>query len=157
MHDSARLIPPARIARGWVSACVFAAIVLHSSTLRAATPNIPLPALNWEFLGSTAEEVSRGDVWTLQDRDAGSPISYGGWFSGGLTINNWGNTTMLGNSQLPFNNDPHLNLNQGWLWFEKAADTEGAGWDWGFHVDLMAGCDGPDTEAFGGPGWDSTW
>ena len=157
MHDSARFIPPARIARGWVSACVFAAIVLHSSTLRAATPNIPLPALNWEFLGSTAEEVSRGDVWTLQDRDAGSPISYGGWFSGGLTINNWGNTTMLGNSQLPFNNDPHLNLNQGWLWFEKAADTEGAGWDWGFHVDLIAGVDGPDTEAFGGPGWDSTW
>ncbi|OUT66851.1 MAG: hypothetical protein CBB70_09660 [Planctomycetaceae bacterium TMED10] len=123
----------------------------------AQGPPTPQPVLNWEFENTTAEEVSRGDVWTLQDRTAGSPISYGGWFSGGLTVNNWGNTSMLGNSQLPFNNDPHLNVNQGWLWAEKEADTENDGVYWGFHVDLIAGCDGPDTEAFGGPGWDSTW
>ena len=48
-------------------------------------------------------------------------------------------------------------MNQAWLWFEKEADTEDYGFNWGFHVDLIAGVDGPDTEAFGGPGWDSTW
>ena len=123
----------------------------------AQGPPIPQPVLNWEFENTTDEEVSRGDVWTLQDRDAGSPVNYGGWFSGGLTVNNWGNTTMLGNSQLPFNNDSHLNVNQAWLWFDKEADTENDGIYWGFHIDLIAGVDGPDTEAFGGPGWDSTW
>jgi hypothetical protein len=58
--------------------------------------------LNWEFEDATAEEVSRGSVWTLQDRQSGSPVAFGGWFSGGLTTNNWNNRTMLGNSQLPF-------------------------------------------------------
>ena len=120
-------------------------------------PLIPQPVLNWEFENTTADEISRGDVWTLQDRTTGSQIHYGGWFSGGLTLNNWGNQTMLGNSQLPFNNDPNLNVNQAWLWLAKEADTENDGAYWGFHVDLIAGCDGPDTEAFGGPGWDSTW
>ena len=70
--------------------------------VRGAVPSIPLPVLNWEFEDTTAEEVSRGSVWTLQDRQSGSPVAFGGWFSGGLTTNNWNNRTMLGNSQLPF-------------------------------------------------------
>lgn|GEM_PF-5662425 len=68
----------------------------------AGSSAIPLPLLNWEFEDATAEEVSRGSVWTLQDRQSGSPVAFGGWFSGGLTTNNWNNRTMLGNSQLPF-------------------------------------------------------
>jgi len=99
-----------------------------------AAPSIPQPVLNLEFEGTMAEEVSRGSVWTLQDRQSGSPVAFGGWFSGGLTTNNWNNRTMLGNSQLPFNNSPSLNMNQAWLWFEKEADTEDYGFDWGFHV-----------------------
>ena len=48
---------------------------------------------------------------------------------------------MLGNSQLPFNNSPYLNMNQAWLWFEKEADTEDYGFDGGFHLDLIADID----------------
>jgi len=54
----------------------------------AVASSIPLPVLNWEFEDATAEEVSRGSVWTLQDRQSGSPVAFGGWFSGGLTANN---------------------------------------------------------------------
>ena len=108
----------------WVFASAFLSLVTLVEAGFGQGPPIPQPALNWEFENTTSEEVSRGDVWTLQDRTTGSQIHYGGWFSGGLTVNNWGNETMLGNSQLPFNNDPHLNVNQGWLWFQKEADTE---------------------------------
>ena len=120
----------------WVFASAFLSVVTLLEASYGQGPPIPQPVLNWEFENTTAEEVSRGDVWTLQDRTTGSQIHYGGWFSGGLTVNNWGNETMLGNSQLPFNNDPHLNVNQGWLWFQKEADTENDGVYWGFHVDL---------------------
>jgi hypothetical protein len=117
----------------------------------------PMPGLNWGFGCDCGYELDCGDMCTLQCCENCYGINYGGWLSGGFTVNNWGNTTMVGNAQLPFNNDPHLNINQAWVWFEREADTGGYGTDWGFHVDVMAGIDGPDTQAFGGPGWDSTW
>ena len=115
----------------------------------------PMPGLNWSR-GCGEYELDCGPMWTLQccENDL---VTYGGWLSGGFTVNNWGNTTMLGNAQLPFNNDPHVNLNQAWMYFQKETDTEGCGFDWGYQIDIMAGIDGPDTQAFGGPGWDSTW
>jgi hypothetical protein len=117
----------------------------------------PMPGLNWGFGCDCGYEIDCGDMCSLQSCENCYGINYGGWFSGGVTVNSWGNTTMLGNSQLPLNNDPHINLNQAWLWIEKEADTESYNWDWGFHADVIAGVDGPDTSAFGGPGWDSTW
>ncbi len=114
----------------------------------------PMPGLNWSC--GCDYELDCGPMWTLQ-RCENDMLNYGGWLSGGFTVNNWGNTTMLGNAQLPFNNDPHVNLNQAWMWFQKETDTGGYGFDWGYQVDIMAGIDGPDTQAFGGPGWDSTW
>ena len=117
----------------------------------------PMPGLNWGVDCGCGEELDCGPMWTLQCCENCWGLNYGGWLSGGFTANNWGNTTMLGNAQLPFNNDPHLNLNQAWVWFEREADNGGYGYDWGYHVDVMAGVDGPDTQAFGGPGWDSTW
>ena len=117
-------------------------------------PNV---GLNWGFGCDCGYELDCGSMCSLQKCENCYGIEYGGWFSGGFTVNEYDNTTMLGNSQLPFNNDPHINLNQAWFWIEKATDTEGYGWDWGYHADIMAGVDGPDTEAFGGPGWDSEW
>ena len=117
----------------------------------------PMPGLNWGAGCGCGEELDCGPMWTLQCCENCWGLNYGGWLSGGFTTNNWNNTSSLGNAQLPFNNDPHLNLNQAWLWFEREADTGGYGYDWGYHVDVMAGIDGPDTQAFGGPGWDSTW
>ena len=155
-----------------LSYCYLIAIagLLSSSHVHAAGPllcrceedsgvvqAIPQPALNWNFGCDEGAELDCGPMRSLQQCENACGINYGGWFSVGITTNNWGNTTLLGNSQLPFNNDPHLNLNQAWFWIERKADTDGSGWDWGFHADLIAGVDGPDTEAFGGPGWDSTW
>ncbi len=59
-----------------------------------------------------------------------------------------------------FNNNPNeLNVQQQWLYVEKAMDLDCNCWDWGFRVDGVYGTDGPDTQAFGGlPGdWDNPW
>ena len=134
-----------------------AGLLAGSNNVSGGAHEAPMPGLNWAFGADSGEELDCGDMWSLQRWENEADINYGGWFSGGITANNWGNTTMLGNSQLPFNNDPHLNVNQAWLWILREADTNGYGWAWGFHTDIIAGVDGPDTCAFGGPGWDSTW
>ena len=49
-------------------------------------------------------------------------------------------------------------LHQGWIYAEKAIDTEG-GFDVGGRVDYLYGTDGPDTQAFGiaNNHWDNQW
>jgi hypothetical protein len=59
-----------------------------------------------------------------------------------------------------FNNYPnHAQLQQSWLYLEKAVDNGGCGWDWGFRFDYVYGTDGQDTQAFGGRpyDWDNGW
>lgn len=53
----------------------------------------------------------------------------------------------------------HVQLHQQWFFLEKAVDTGGAGFDWGFRFDYVYGTDAPDTQAFGNrsDGWDSGW
>ncbi len=82
-------------------------------------------------------------------------IAVGGWFQAGYHSNQ----TPLSNAPgdlLAFNDLPdRLNLHQGWIYAEKALDTEEGG-DWGFRVDMMYGTDGQKTQAFGNPpgSWD---
>ena len=45
----------------------------------------------------------------------------------------------------------HVQLHQQWFFLEKAVDTGGCGFDWGFRADYVYGTDGPDTQAFGNP------
>jgi hypothetical protein len=42
-----------------------------------------------------------------------------------------------------------LNLNQGWIYLEKAAVSECGEWALGYRGDFMYGTDGPNTQAFG--------
>ncbi len=59
-----------------------------------------------------------------------------------------------------FNNNPNeVNIQQQWLYVEKAMDLDCNCWDWGFRVDGVYGTDGQDTQAFGGrPNvWDNPW
>jgi hypothetical protein len=57
-----------------------------------------------------------------------------------------------------FNNYPNrVQLQQQWAYLEKAVDTGGCGFDWGFRVDYVYGTDGPDTQGFGGFDWDTGW
>ncbi len=53
----------------------------------------------------------------------------------------------------------HVQLQQQWFFLEKAVDTGGCGFDWGFRADYVYGTDGPDTQAFGNrpDTWDFGW
>ena len=83
-----------------------AGLLAGSNNVSGGAHEAPMPGLNWAFGADSGEELDCGDMWSLQRWENEADINYGGWFSGGITANNWGNTTMLGNSQLPFNNDP---------------------------------------------------
>lgn len=75
--------------------------------------------------------------------------SAGGWVQMGYHSKN-----------LPlFNSRKHdLQLQQAWVYAEKAIDTEG-GFDIGGRIDYLYGTDGPDTQAFGiaNGHWDNQW
>jgi len=85
----------------------------------------------------------------------------------GLDIGGWGqfayhtNGNGAANSgDYLFNNYPNrLQAQQLWLYIDKAADTGGCGWAYGYHMDLVYGTDGQDTQAFGSrPNtWDNPW
>ncbi len=60
----------------------------------------------------------------------------------------------------PFNNYPNtFQMHQAWVYAEKAAETNGYGWDWGYRFDYVYGTDGQDAQSIGStPGnWDTTW
>ena len=88
-----------------------------------------------------------GDPYSLFGEYCG--WSAGGWMSLGYT-----------SDRLPaFNTrDNDLQLQQGWLWAEKAIDTSN-GFDIGGRIDYLYGTDGPNTQAFGTDprGWDNSW
>lgn len=77
-------------------------------------------------------------------------ITAGGWIQSGFHTYNNG----------MFNNHPdHFDLHQMWIYSEKALNTQGCCWDWGYRVDYVYGTDGPDTQAFGNhpDTWDFGW
>jgi hypothetical protein len=88
-----------------------------------------------------------GDPYTLFGECSG--WSAGGWLQLGYT-----------SQELPaFNTySDHLQLQQAWLYAEKAIDTS-CGFDVGGRIDYLYGTDGPNTQAFGTDprGWDNRW
>jgi len=102
-----------------------------------------------------------GDPWELSSGDNCWDIDVGGWFQFGYHTEGRYNTPT---SPFPpdgtslFNNRPNqVQLQQGWLYVEKAVDNGGCGWDFGGRFDYVYGTDGPNTQAFGNPGneWDN--
>ncbi len=89
----------------------------------------------------------------VADVDAGvasNEINFGGWLQGGYHTYNTG----------MFNNrDNEFNLNQAYVYAEKAANPDAGVFGMGFRMDYVYGTDGPDTQAFFGPptSWDNTW
>jgi hypothetical protein len=70
-----------------------------------------------------------------------------------------GNTASAAGDGLMNNYPNHVQLQQQWFYLEKAVNTGGCGFDWGFRTDFVYGTDGQDTQAFGGrPNtWDYGW
>ena len=87
-----------------------------------------------------------GDQWSLFGDDC--CVSAGGWVQ--LGYHSKGNSL--------FNSRPdELQLHQGWLFLEKAADGSN-GLGLGYRFDAMYGTDSQDTQAFGADrGWDNSF
>jgi hypothetical protein len=76
----------------------------------------------------------------------------------GVEVGGW---VQIGYSSRPtaFNDaaqDDRLLLNQGWIYLDKAAESECGEWAWGYHADFVYGSDATNTQSFGNtPGtWD---
>ena len=96
----------------------------------------------------------RPEAWSLFGETC-SGIKVGGWISAGGYANEY-NT--VNNAALGFNNvGDGFTMNQLWGFIDKPVDTGGCGWDFGGRIDYVFGTDGPDTQAFGDIGWDTTW
>ncbi|HYW79656.1 MAG TPA: outer membrane beta-barrel protein, partial [Thermoguttaceae bacterium] len=99
-------------------------------------------------------QCGASDPWTLFGTSCNG-LTVGGWASAGLYSNAHG---AADNGPLGFNNvGDGATFNELWIFAEKVADTGGCGTDWGFRIDYVFGADGPDTQAFGGLGWDTQW
>lgn len=81
-----------------------------------------------------------GDPWTAVSLLGDDPcINFGGWMSMGYHNRKDGT----------FSNYPHhAQLQQGWMFVEKATDGS-EGWDFGGRLDFMYGTDANNTQAFG--------
>ena len=80
-------------------------------------------------------------------------IEVGGWADAGITYAS--HSSRDGNNgAIPFGTDRvnEFQLNQAYLFLEKAVDTSGSSWDIGGRVDFMFGTDAPSTQAYG---WDN--
>jgi hypothetical protein len=69
----------------------------------------------------------------------------------GVDVGGW---IQLGYSSRPtaFNDatqDDRILLNQGWIYLDKAAESECGEWAWGYHADFVYGADGANTQSFG--------
>lgn len=99
------------------------------------------------MLSGCLSDCEHGDQWSLFGEVG--PFTVGGW-------------TQLGyfNKALPLFNsyDNNFQLQQQWLYVEKAIDTT-CGCDIGGRFDYVYGTDGPDTQAFGidNDHWDNGW
>ena len=100
-----------------------------------------------------------GDPLTLLRGDC-QPCGFtaGGWLQGGYHSNPT-RLSMDYGDLLSFNDVPNqFNLQQAWVWAERAANRESCCWDWGFRTDFLYGTDAQKTQAFGQPtGWDTGW
>ena len=98
-----------------------------------------------------------GDPWQLFGEC--NRISAGGWLQSGYQsdLQGFGLGTY---ERSNFNSYPeHLQLQQGWLFAERAIDAS-CGFDIGGRVDFLYGTDAQDVQAFGnsgGTGYDNSW
>ncbi len=107
--------------------------------------------------GGLFRDCCLGEPWKLFGETC-SGITAGGHLQLGVYTNEHNNAN---NGPLGFNDENNgLQLHQAWFYLERAVDTGGCGWDWGFRMDYVFGVDGPDTQAFGnfnGQGYDNEW
>ncbi|MCG8587440.1 MAG: porin, partial [Pirellulales bacterium] len=136
-------------------------VVLISSAFALAMSNGEIACAQsepvWQQTDPTDHDDSDSQAWTLFG-DRCPTWNVAGWVSGGLTMNDHGNRTGIGNAPLPLNDvaDGAI-MNQMWLYAERPMDLDCYVYDWGFRIDYVFGVDAPDSQADGDQGWDFGW
>ncbi|MDD4270950.1 MAG: outer membrane beta-barrel protein, partial [Thermoguttaceae bacterium] len=126
---------------------------------RGVEPGVAVAESHWPsdlggYYGSCPPHAGADEPFRIFGRhDSG--IEVGGWISVGGYANQFGESR---NGPLGFNTvGDGVNVHQLWGYMAKETETHGLGADWGARVDYVFGIDGPDTQAVGGTGWDSSW
>lgn len=89
--------------------------------------------------------AGKGDAQPLKDYG----IKWGGWLNAGVTYNTNGSKW---NGPVTFNDrNGELQMNQFYLFIQRAVNTEGDSWDIGGRFDFMLGTDAIFTQAYGSP------
>lgn len=98
-----------------------------------------------EATGLADYMAGKGDAQPLSDYG----IKWGGWLNMGVTYNSNGSKY---NGPVTFGDRAsEFQVNQFYLYVQKAVDTAGSGWDIGGRFDFMFGTDSVFTQAYGSP------
>ncbi len=121
---------------------------------------IALPLISGTLLTAGVNAQAEGVIEALTGANINNAqalkdwgIEIGGWADAGITYASHSNPSG-GNGAVPFGTDRvnEFQLNQAYLFLEKAVATSGSNWDIGGRVDFLFGSDAPSTQA---GGWDN--
>ncbi len=84
-----------------------------------------------------------GDEWKLFDCEALEcrNINIAGWFAQSFTWNTTNPSDRFNGPVTWTDRSNDYQVNQAYIYIEKATDTGGSGWDWGYRADVMGGTD----------------
>lgn len=91
--------------------------------------------------------AGKGDAQFLKDYG----IKWGGWLNSSVTYNSNSAPDKFNGPVTFGDRASELQLNQAYLWLQKAVNTSGDGWDFGGRFDIMYGTDAIFTQAYGVP------
>ena len=100
-----------------------------------------------------------GEPWELFGESC-CGINVGGWLQMGYHSNETPLSFDRGDGGAFNDVSGSLNAQQAWLYFEKSANSDCCGCDWGFRFDVVYGTDAQKTQAFGNgdaDSWDNDW
>ena len=134
--------------------------ILFASTVGVLATLVNATNANAETYANASANTNgnnRGSVAGFRDtaldwfKDSG--IKVGGWINGGATFNP---TQLTGfNGPVTFNDRSNrAQLNQFYVYLQRAVVAEGKSWDFGFRADFMFGSDAIFTQAYGVPSFD---
>ncbi len=96
--------------------------------------------------------AGKGDAQPLKDYG----IKWGGWLNSSISVNSNSSPDKFNGPVTFGDRTSELQLNQAYLWIQKAVAASGDDWDWGGRFDIMYGTDSIFTQAYGTPALDFT-
>lgn len=94
--------------------------------------------------------AGKGDAQPLKDYG----IKWGGWLNTSISINDNSSPDKFNGPVTFGDRTSELQVNQAYLWIQKAVEASGDNWGWGGRFDIMYGTDSIFTQAYGNPAFD---